>query len=78
MEFDDDPTDLVPFSPLAEDADTAKHRSVDYLLGREEGYTLGVLKALNAVEVELRKNGAGDEEVRNIRRRLFVATEKNG
>ena len=78
MEFDDDPTDLVPFGPLAEDADTAKHRSIDYLLGREEGYTTGVLRALNAIEAELRKNGASDQEIKSIRRRLFIATEKNG
>lgn len=74
MEFDDDPTDLDGY---VLDPDTDKHHSLDYLAGREAGFSEGVEAAIAALRYELSRAGVVGNELEKISGRIkLVALEK--
>lgn len=77
MEFDDDPTNLDEI-PVLEEADTAKHKSLDFLAGREKGFSEGVEAAAAALKAELVKAGIVGEECLRILRKVWDGALKKG
>lgn len=77
MEFDDDPTNLDEISVLDE-SDTAKHKSIDYLAGREKGFGEGVEAAVKALEVELIKTNITGKECQKILNRVRTGGLERG
>lgn len=57
-EFDDDPTHVDPSL-----AQTTPHRSLDWLGGRESGFSAGVELVLAALGEQLRKAGTPEPEI---------------
>ena len=70
MEFDDDPTHLDEM-PVLDEPDTAKHKSLDWLAGREQGVSEGIEAAVNALKVELERAGIAGSECSRILRKVW-------
>lgn len=75
MEFDDDPTDVDGNALVG--PDTEKHRSLDYLAGRESGFSEGVERVLDTLNLELAKIGVDPRErARTVNRVRMGALER--
>ena len=71
--FDGDPThvdqNLVETNP---------HRSLDYLAGREDGFSKGVARVIEVLAIELRRAGLTDAESRPVCLRVRVRALDEG
>lgn len=67
------PPDVDPNLP-----DTAPHRSMDYLAGRETGYREGVNAACAVLAPELRRAGVSEAEIPRIALRVRQGAEDRG
>lgn len=76
MEFDDDPTDLD--GQVLSEPDTDKHRSLDYLAGRESGFSEGVEVVIDTLNLELAKVGIDPRERARITNRVRTLALERG
>lgn len=72
---DEDPThrDPSPAEPVTE-----PHHSLDFLAGREAGFSEGVAQALAALEIELKKAQLTPAEIARIRSRVQTGAHDRG
>lgn len=77
MEFDDDPTHLDEI-PVLDEPDTAKHKSLDYLAGREKGFSEGIEAVVAALKIELERAGVVDNDCRRFISKVWDGALKKG
>ena len=67
----DDPI-TVTAAPVLSLTETTPHRSLDYLTGREDGFSKGVAIVIEVLAIELRRAGLTDAESRPVCLRVRV------